>query len=358
MKYLYFFVIASIAIFGCDENTNESQLRFISSDTLHLNSIDGEAYNFKYKLSNNREFLIIHQSRKFILWDLNLNKIYKTVDLFETDLVLPEDLLGAVGYDEASQTFALLYPYRKKVFFLNDDLSIEREINLTGLENSNHEIFHYGNYFYFSIKDQLIFLSTILPTLETSLSDYFQQSKFISTFNFEGEMLAQFGGFPDSQKETIIDALSQGTHSSDINHERKEFYVKAALGSPEFIIYNFDGSVKSKGGIQSKFIDYKIYPYKGGDLGVSKIGDSFTEFKWINKDLIVTKADQFRDERLGRLKDQSTILIEDMANQKLYSKVIDPFQYLVYADENELRFIRTHPNRDELIMVRLEYALE
>jgi hypothetical protein len=358
MKYLYFFVIVSITIFSCDKNKNESQLRFIHSDTLYLNSFNREAYNLKYKLSNNREFLIILQNRKFSLWDLNLDKINKSVDLVETDLVLPEDLLGAVGYDEKTQTFALLYPYRKKVIFLSYDLSIEKEINLIGLAKASDVIFNYGDYFYFSMEDQLIFLGTKLPKLKTPTKDYFQQSKFISTFNFDGEMIAQFGGFPDSRKELIIEALSQGTHSSDIDLQRKEFYVKAASGSSEFIIYNFDGSVKRKGGIESELINYNLSPYKGEGLESGKINDSFIEFKWINENLIVTRADQFSDESLGRLRDQSTILIEDMANQKLYSKVIDPFQYLVFADEKELRFIRTHPNRDELIMVRVEYALE
>jgi hypothetical protein len=177
-------------------------------------------------------------------------------------------------------------------------------------------------------------------------------------FNFKGDLLKQFGEFPESRKKSGFSALSQGLNSTDIDVDKKKFYIKAAAGSSEIIIYDFEGSEIKRGGIESEHIDYNLAPYQGEGLESARIADSFTELKWINDNLFATVAAQVMDERMDRPKSRRIILIEDMAKQKLYSKVIDPFQYLVFADEKELRFIRTHPNRDELIMVRVEYALE
>ncbi|MGE0932249.1 hypothetical protein [Peijinzhouia sedimentorum] len=353
-------LIFSAILCSCNSELNkEPSIDFVKADTIQ---IEGEKYysltNTKFKLSNKREHLVILQDRVIDLLSLKTNKIVKLIDLYESNLVLPEDNLGAVGYDEETQTIALLFPNRKKVIFLNSEGQMQKEITLTGLEELNHRIFDYGDYFYFSMEDQLIFVGTTTFWLGSLDKDYYQKSKFVSVFNFDGELLTQFGEFPDSRKESGLSALSQGLFSSDINIDRKEFFVKAASGSPEIVVYNFEGLEIKRGGIESKFINYTLSPYKGEGIESGIINDSFKEFKWINQDLIATRSAQSINEGIDRLKHQSTILIEDMANQKLYSKVIDPFQFLVYADEKELRFVRTHPNRDELIMVRVEYALE
>ncbi|MFC2186565.1 hypothetical protein ACFCT7_04535 [Fulvivirgaceae bacterium LMO-SS25] len=352
-------LIFSAILCSCNSELNkEPSIDFVKADTIQ---IEGEKYyslaNTKFKLSNKREHLIILQDRVIDLFNLKTNKIVKLIDLYESNLVLPEDNLGAVGYDEETQTIALLFPNRKRVIFLNSEGQMQKEITLTGLEELNHRIFQYGDYFYFSMEDQLIFVSTKIYTLNYD-ANYYQKSKFVSVFNFEGELLTQFGEYPDSRKESGLSALSQGLFSSDFNINRKEFFVKAAAGSPEIVVYNFEGSEIKRGGIESKHVNYNLPPYQGEGLGSARIADSFTEFLRINDNLVVMRASQLRDETIHRLKDQGTILIEDITNQKLYSKVIDPYQYLVYADEKELRFVRTHPDRDELIMVRLEYTLE
>jgi hypothetical protein len=358
MKYIILtFLIISLTSCSSDLN-QEIAIRFISSDTLIIESNKHSYQNSKFKLSNNREHLLISQARELLVLNLANEKVVRQIDFDKLDIILPQDLLHSIAFDEDSNSYSLFFPHRKKVILLDSNLRISEEILLSGLDSVNHKIFPYNDSFFISIKDKIIVVGTKYNTNEFSSPDYFKKSRLISVFSFEGKLINQFGEFPEVRKQKIFSVSSQGTNTLDVDIENQKIYTKISVGVPDFEIFNFSGEVIKNGGLKSDKIDYTLHPMSGPNHIPGKYSDSHTEIKWINENLVAIKAFQFRDQDIPRYTDLNVILIEDLANQKLYSKVIEPYQKLVYADEKELRFVRTHPNRDELIMVRVEYALE
>jgi hypothetical protein len=343
---------------GCSENSYEKEITFIKSDTLTIQSDKHSYQNSKFKLSNNRKHLLISQSRELLILNLEKEEVIRQINFDRLDLVLPQDLLYSFTFDEESNSYSLFFPHRKKVILLDSNLHISKEIFLNGLDSVNHRIFPYNDSFFISLKDKIIVVGTKYNTNEFSSPEYFKKSRLISVFNFDGKLLSQFGEFPEVRKQNVFSVSSQGTNCLDVDLDNQKIYTKISVGVPDLEVFNYEGEMIENGGLKSDKIDYTLYPTNGPNHVPGKYSDSHTEIKWINENLVAVKAFQFRDQEIPRYTDLNVVLIEDLANQKLYSKVIEPYHKLVYADEKELRFIRTHPNRDELIMVRVEYVLE
>ena len=357
LLYIVIF-IGLLSTSGCSENSYEKEITFINSDTLAIKSDKHSYQNSKFKLSNNRKHLLISQSRELLILNLEKEIVIRQINFDTLDLVLPHDLLHSITFDEDSNSYSLFSPHRKKVILLDSNLHISKEILLTGLDSVNHRIFPYNDSFFISIKDKIIVVGTKYNTNEFSSPEYFQNSRLISVFNFDGKLISQFGEFPQSRKINPYSVSSLGTNCLDVDFDNQKIYTKISVGAPDWEVFNYEGEMIENGGLKSKKIDYTLYPTNGINHIPGKYSDSHTEIKWINENLVAVKAFQFRDQEIPSYTDLNVVLIEDLANQKLHSKVIEPYHKLVYADEKELRFIRTHPNRDELIMVRVEYTLE
>lgn len=358
MKYIII-VILLLSLISCSSDLNqEASIKFIYADTLTIESDKHSYQNSKFKLSNNRKHLLISQSRELLILNLENEEVIREINFDTLDLVLPQDLLYSITFDEESKSYSLFFPHREKVIILDSNLHITKEILLSGLDSVNHRIFPYNDSFFISMKDERILVGTKLNTNEFSSPEYFKKSRLISVFNFDGKLLSQFGEFPEVRKQNAFSVSSQGTNCLDVDLDNQKIYTKISVGVPDLEVFNYEGEMIENGGIKSDKIDYTLYPTNGPNHIPGKYSDSHTEIKWINENLVAVKAFQFRDQEIPRYTDLNVVLIEDLANQKLYSKVIEPYHKLVYADEKELRFIRTHPDKDELIMVRVEYALE
>ncbi len=282
--------------------------------------------------------------------------MFEKINLRELYEVLPEVELEGVAVDSSNFDLHLFYPRKSKVVVLNAARKKVKEIDLIGLEEIDHELFAYNESFHF-MKDQNKYITGIRSNLvNIDPTRYYASSAFVGIFDSEtGLLLSTLSGYPEERKEKVVSTLGMGTHRFKVWEDK--VFVRQSLGSPLIEVFDIEGKPLKQSRLFSDHLDYTLRPYGGGNIGQSSIGDSYMSIIPINENLIASNAIIFRDESRDIKKDRGLLLIEDLKNEIIYSHDIAPFQKLIHADDSYLYFIREHPNKDEVILVKVKYEL-
>ncbi|AFL83382.1 hypothetical protein Belba_0729 [Belliella baltica DSM 15883] len=353
-------LIILIILSSCNINNKELlelPINIISSDTVLINTKQVIFNNSNFILDKNSEFLTIQDDRKILILNFKDMKILENLDLNTLQFALPEVNLKGVNYDPETKNIHLFFPDKSKVIVLNSQRDKYQEIELSGLEDEEHEFFNYQESFYY-LSEQMSYVTGIRSKFRnTDIRKYINTSSFVGVFNaIDGRLQNVMGGFPQERKKEPIDVLSRGLFRFNIKGNK--IFIRQSLGSPLIEIFDTNGNLIKYSKIYSSALDYKLYEYQGGEIGSSKIGDSYLSLIPIDDQFIASMAVKYRDENMDINEDHGFLLIEDSKNNIIYSKEIYPYQKLIHADNESLYFIRVHPNIDELILIKQKYTLQ
>lgn len=343
-------------LFGCSQQLkDERELQFISSDTLIIPDLYYDM-SLQYKLSNQKNYLLTLSGRKFTKVDIRTAEIIASVDFYETDLVLPEDKLHSIAYDEEMETYAMFFPQRGKVVLLDQDYDIIDEINLEKPDSSFHRFNAYNDSFFYLPSQGKFVIRTDYDPFKQSTYEYFDNTRALRVYDLVGKELFKFGEYSENRKEAAVGVLSQGNFCVDIAGDTA-IYLKQTVSSPHYDIFDLEGNKSFTGNLKSSLVDYKIYPSDGTLQSYSKIADSYMDIRVISPELTVSNVSLLKDQNINRFEDKNIVIIENSRTGIMYHREIPPHQKLVHADENVLTFFRTHPNFDEMCLIKVKYDL-
>lgn len=357
MQKLIFLSIL-ILIFSCErkgENENSS-LTFIKSDTTFL-SIGNVLYqNAKFQVIDDNENILIQQGRKLFWVNMASGVIQEQIDLDTTSLVMPEVSLVNVYYDLSHRSTHLFFPQKSKILVIDSMFSQVDEVDLTGLDEIEHQFLPFGQTFYYLPTNNSYYIGIMSKKWQYNYPEFVKESSFIGVFDRgSGVLENSFGEFSDDRKQNPINALSEGIFHVDF--DGKMFFIRDAVGSPQISTFDQNGALVRKNYLGSYQLNYELVPNESDKISSGSRSDNHFALKSINEKVFVSNAIKLRDESKNIFEDQGFLFIEDFQNEITFSRSIDPFHRIVGADENSIWLVRNHPLNEELILIRIDYKL-
>lgn len=352
------FLFISVIVFSCQKNgkNKNSTLEFYSSDTTFL-SIGNVLYqNAKFQVLDNNEIIFVHQGRKLFWLNMATGVIQDQIDLDTTSLVLPEVSLVNVFYDLSRRTTHLFFPQKNKILVLDLDFQQVDEVDLTGLDEIEHQFLPFGQAFYFLPTNNSYYIGIMSKKWQYNYPEFVKESSFIGVFDRgSGKLENSFGEFSDDRKQNPINSLSEGIFHVDF--DGKMFFIRDAVGSPQITTFDQNGALIRKDYLGCSQINYELVPNDSDEISSGSRSDNHFALKSISEKVFVSNAIKLRDESKNIFEDRGFLFIEDFQNEITYSRSIDPFQRIVGADENSIWMVRNHPQNEELILVRVDYRV-
>ncbi|MFC3417133.1 hypothetical protein [Algoriphagus hitonicola] len=359
MKNFLLFFLFFTGLMACNQNNDvklDLPLEIINSDTTFLNVGSIQAPFGRYRMTPSRKNLIIHHARKAFWFDMDDNKISKSID-FDTTSIMPEQTLLNVHYDEKDSSLYLFFPARNQIVWLDSDFEIIEEIKLESPKNHAHRYIPYGNVFYLDPDKNSFYIGIMSDESGGGgHGEFLSKSKFIGKFDRKsGEIENLFGGFSDQRISDNVNALSEGIYTVDFYKD--DFFLREAIGSNEIQVFAKNSDPITTYEIGTGKTDLNLIPYDGGEIAGQKMSDNFYTLKILNDTLIGSNLINHFNQEHSNQKHEGLLLLEDIKNYKSYSISTSPFQRLVGGDDKNLYLIRNHPTKEDLILVRLEYRL-
>ncbi|MBN3583785.1 hypothetical protein JYB64_15405 [Algoriphagus aestuarii] len=354
-NFLMFFLV--LVFFGCKEIdvVRDNPLSILSSETTLLNVGNLRYQNAKFHISDQGNFLIIHQDRKLWWFDLNKDLITRSVDLDTTNLVLPEVSILQARYQENDSSLVLFFPQRSKIIHLNSSFQIDKEIDLSGLQNIDHMFMGYGDAFFYDPDEKEYYIG-IISAKSNDHKAFLNEMKFVGIFDEKtGKLKNTFGNFGEKRKALEAMVLSEGIFHIDFKNDR--FLLREVIADQTIHRYSKDGKKLDSFNLGTSEIESKIFAFESGDdFFSSPRSDQFYSMKVTESGLVVSNT--FSTETINdELKYFSYLLIEDPEKKVSYSTPIGAFQKIVKANDTGIHMVRNHPKTEDLILVKVKYEL-
>lgn len=359
MKNLQLFFLFIIVLISCNQISDvklDLPLKVIGTDTTFLEVGNIQAPFGRYKMTPSGKNLIIHHARKVFWFNMDDNKISKSID-FDTTSIMPEQTLLNVHFDEQDSSLYLFFPAKNYIVWLDSDFEIIEEIKLESPIKYAQRYTPYGNVFYLDPDKDSFYIGLMSDKSGGGgHQEFLSLSKFIGKFDRKsGEIENLFGKFSNQRITDNINALSEGIYTVDFYKD--EFFLREAIGTNEIQVYAKNSDAITTYEIGTDKTDLNLIPYDGGEITGQKMSDNFYTLKVLNDTLIGSNLiNHFNQEHFNQ-KYEGLLLIEDIKNKKSYSITTSPFQRLVGGDNKNLYLIRNHPTKEDLILVTLEYKL-
>lgn len=351
---VWFFVLIC---FGCKENevVRDKTFSILSSDTTLLDVGNLRYQNAKFHITDQSDFLVIHQDRKLWWYDLTEGSITRSIDLDSTNLVIPEVPILQAIYQEKDSSLILFFPQRSKIVHLNSSLTINKEVDLSGLQNIDHSYMPYGNAFFYDPKAKTYFIG-IISVKSNDFHAFLNEMKFVGIFDEEsGKLKNTFGEFGEKRKTLEAMVLSEGIFHIDLRNG--DFFIREVIADQTIHTYSIAGEKRNNYSIGTSKIESEIFPFEAGsDFFSSPRSDQFYSMKVAESGLVVSNT--FSTKIINEeLKYFGYLVIEDLENGISYSTPIDAFQKIVLANDSEIYLVRNHPETEDMILVKLKYEL-
>lgn len=354
----YFFSVLFAIIFSCRQKDFklELPLEITSSDTTFLPIGNVLYQNAKFQVIGAKEVIFVQQGRKLFWVNMATGVIQDQIDLDTTSLVLPEVSLVNVFYDLSHKSTHLFFPQKSKILVLDSKFRQLDEVDLTGLDEIEHQFLGFGHAFYFLPSNNSYYIGIMSKKWQYNYPEFVEESTFLGVFDRgKGELKKSFGGFSDDRKQNPINSLSEGVFHVDFDGEK--FFIRDAVGSPQITTFDQNGAIIKKGYLGSSEINYELVPNDNDNISFGSRSDNHFALKSINEQTFVSNAIKLIDESKNIFEDRGFLFIEDFQNKITYSRSIDPFHRIVGADEKSIWLVRNHPQNEELILVRVDYKI-
>lgn len=330
-------------------------IEFGNVDSTFLNTGNVVYQNAKFRISDQNEKMLIQNSRKLFLYDFESDSVVNSIDLDTLSVVFPEVNLGGALYSDIDGSIILFFPQKNKIYHLDSDYNLVKELNLSGLEVVNHNFLPYGEVFYFNPSRKVYYIG-MMKQDDGDIADFLEETRFIGVFNSEtGELLGQFAGFSEERKSKRFDVLSEGLFYMD--DHKGTMYIRDVVGSQTVTKWDVSGRLEGSYSLGSDQMNLELEPYRGENILDSKRSDYFYGLKVIRDDMIVSTI-FLRDYSEGREKIEGLLLVEDFSKNRSYSKEIYAFQKIVHATDSTLWMVRNHPVTEDMVLLKIDYSLE
>ncbi|MDF2158657.1 hypothetical protein [Algoriphagus sp. CAU 1675] len=350
-------IFAFVLVFGCTKKESEKDLplTITSSDTTFLDVGNLQYQNAKFHVSDQHNFLVIHQDRKLWGFDIKSGSIVKRIDFDTTQLVLPEVSILHARYSENDSSLALFFPMKRKVIHLDSELKIEKEVQLSGIDDLDLVFIPYGDHFYLDSKTGNYIIGLMSESFQDP-EEFLNDTRFLGVFDGKTGMLQNsFGEFGEKRKELKSMVMSEGFFQSDFYNG--SLFIREVVADPSVVQYNLSGEMLANRVIGTNKISTEIFPMDESDGVFNSISsDQFYSMKIASSDLVVSNT--FSRKLIDKkYKFESHLVVEDFEKMESYSTKIRPFQRIVYADKSNILLVCNHPTKEDLILVTLEYSL-
>ena len=357
MNKLYLFILLGIIIISCNGKTiQDLPLEIEGYDTTVFKGGNFRYLGTKYRMSDQNNFVLIQQELELYWFDIEKDSMVRSINLDTTDLVLPEVKMLQALYQEADSTLVLFFPQRNKIVHLNSKLEIEKEVNLSGIQELTHMYMPYGQVFYYNPSRQEYYIGLLSAKLEDHRA-FVNETRFIGIFDGNsGKLKTTFGEFSEERKKIDAYVHSEGLINFDVLND--EFYIRETVGSSTINKYSKEGKLENSYDLGSSFLSYKIFAKKDGEewFQTSKSDHNYG-MKVASPNRIVSFGMIFKDERLNKLRNYGILFVEDLINDKTYSTPVDPYQMIILSDDFKIYLVRSYPKTEEIALVKLKYKL-
>lgn len=355
MQKLIQLVLFILLFSGCakKEAKIDLPLLIVDADTVFLDRGNLRYQNAKFQTFDKGGVLIIFQDRKIWWYDLKKGLIIKSINFDSTNLVLPEVPIFQAKFKEADSSLNLFFPQRSKIIRLNSNLELEKEIDLIGLQEIDHMFIPFGDAFFY---DSGLYFIGLMSLKSNDQYAFLQETKFIGIFDENsGELVNTFGTFGEKRKSLEAMVLSEGIFHIDFSN--KEFFIREVVADQTIYSFTTEGKRLDSHKIGTSKIDSEIFTFEeGSDFFSSTRSDQFYSMKVTDDGLVVSNT--FSSKMInGNLKNTSYLVVEDLNENVSYSTSIDPFQKIIWADNSEIFLVRHHPDKEDMILVKVRYQL-
>ncbi|EAZ81210.1 hypothetical protein [Algoriphagus machipongonensis] len=357
MKKIYLFILLGITIISCNRKTTQDlPLEIVGYDTTVFKGGNFRYLGTKYRMSDQNNFVLIHQELELYWFDIEKDSMVRSVNLDTTNLVLPQVNMLQVLYQEADSSLILFFPQRSKIIHLDSKLEIEKEVNLSGIQEFTYMYMPYGQVFYYNPSRQEFYIGLLSAKLEDHRA-FVNETRFIGVFDMNsGKLKTSFGEFGEERKKVKSYVRSQGLINFDALND--EFYIRETVGSSTINKYNEAGNLQDSYDIGSSFLFYDLVAKKNGEEWFqASMSDHNYDMKLASSNRAVSLGVIFKDENRNKVRDYGVLFIEDLEKGKTYSTPVDPFQMILWANDSEIYLVRYHQEVEEMILVKVKYKL-
>lgn len=351
------FTFNALIISSCTtKSTLDRSLEIVGSDTTILTGGNFNNMATKFRMSDQNNFLMLNQGREIYWFDMEKDSIIKSVNLDTTQLVLPEVNMLQVLFQENDSSLILFFPQRDKIIHLNAGYDIDQEVDLNGIQDINHMYMPYGEVFFFDPKVNQYYVGMISDKLN-DLEKFLGETRFVGVFDGNtGELRSSFGEFNEDRKKVNSHISSIGL--INVGWFDGNFYLQETVGSSQIDKYDYEGGLLESNKIGTYFLSYDL----SANSKEFESSHSFNEHNYgmalATSNRVVTMGVKFKDKKRNVSKDYGILFVEDLEDGICYSVPIDPFQKIIWASDSEIYLVRSHPKKDEMILVKLKYQLQ
>ncbi|TXE05754.1 hypothetical protein [Algoriphagus aquimarinus] len=352
---LFILVYLGITIMSCNRKiTQDLPLEIVGYDTTVFKGGNFRYVGTKYRMSDQNNFVLIHQGVELYWFDIQKDSMVRSINLDTTNLVLPQVNMLQALYHEADSSLILFFPQRSKIIHLDSNLEIEKEVNLSGIQELTYMYMPYGQVFFYDSTRQEYYIGMLSGKLEDHRA-FSNETRFVGVFDGNsGKLKTSFGEFSEERKKIDAYVNSQGLINFDSFND--EFYIRETVGSSTVNKYDAAGNLENSYDLGSSFLSYNIFENKDGEEWFqASVSDHNYGMKVASTNRIVSFGMLFKDERRNRLNHQGVLFVEDLENQLTYSTLVDPFQMILWASDSEIYLVRYHKEVEEMILVKVKY---
>lgn len=358
MNRLFILSILGISfISSCNRKaTQDLPLEIVGYDTTVFNGGNFRYVGTKYRMSDQNNFVLIHQGVEIYWFDIKKDSMVRSINLDTTNLVLPQVNMLQALYQEADSSLILFFPQRSKIIHLDSNLEIEKEVDLSGIQELTYMYMPYGQVFFYDSKRQDYYIGMLSAKLEDHRA-FSNETRFVGVFDgSSGKLKTSFGEFGEERKKVKSYVHSEGLINFDALKD--EFYIRETVGSSAINKYNEVGKLENSYDLGSSFLSYNIFEKKDGEewFQTSKSDHNYG-MKVASPNRIVSFGMIFKDERLNKLRNYGVLFVEDLINEITYSTPVDPYQMILLANDSEIYLVRSYPETEDMILVKLKYKL-
>lgn len=361
MKFIFFrfhiLFLFGITIISCNRKTTQDlPLEIVGYDTTLFKGGNFRYVGTKYRMSDQNNFVLIHQGVELYWFDIQKDSMVRSINLDTTNLVLPQVNMLQALYQEADSSLILFFPQRSKIIHVDSNLEIEKEVNLSGIQEMTHMYVPYGQVFIYDPTRQEYYIGMLSGKLEDHRA-FSNETRFVGVFDGNsGKLKTSFGEFGEERKKINAYVHSEGLINFDAFND--EFYIRETVGSSTINKYDAAGNQENSYDLGSSFLSYNVFAKKDGEewFQTSKSDHNYG-MKVASPNRVVSFGMIFKDERLNKLRNYGILFVEDLDNEVTYSTPVDPYQMILWANDSEIYLVRYHLNTEDMILVKVKYKL-
>ncbi|WP_192346034.1 hypothetical protein [Algoriphagus sp. Y33] len=355
-KHYLFFLLGVLTISCNGKSGQDLSLEIVGFDTTFLEGGNFKYVGTKYRMSDQNNYLLIHQGVEIYWFDVKKDSIVKSINLDTTNLILPQVSMLQAHYQETDSSLVLFFPQRNKIIHLSFDLKIEKEVNLSGIQEINHMFMPYGQVFHYDNKQRQYYIGMMSSKLG-AYKPFLTETRFVGVFDGNsGKLNSSFGEFGEDRKKVESYVSSEGLINFGTLNDR--FYIREKVGSSQILEYDRVGNLEKTYDIGSFYLSYKLDLNQGDFEESHSFNDHNYGMAIASASRIVSLGVKFKDDSKNILRHYGILFVEDLENGICYSTPIDPFQKILWANDSEIYLIRIHPETEDMILVKIRYKLE